>query len=666
MVPAVVSTASDYLPPDALHDFEIECGEHLTSAQEALLLLSSTPDLATVGPPILDTLFRAFHSIKGLSGMVGAASIEQVAHQLEAYLSAARKGDLPLGEQGVELLFEGVTHLEVACAHFVAGEPAPSAGTLLSGLATLQRAVEPPATVRQEASPAQPGPASQREAERTDRLRSAIARGVHVWNVEFRPSAELAARGINIGSVRQTLGSSGEILSAEPVATPGGIEFRFLVTTTSPGAPASWSETGVIASPYQAPELLTMEAAPLPAKPRAASLVRVELSRLDDLLRSVTDLVISRGRLQGSLERAARHLPAIERRELQETAEAIEQQLRQLREEIMRVRMVPVRDLFTRVRLVVRDLTRQSGKQIELVFAGENTEVDKLLVERLADPLLHLIRNAVSHGIETPAERLAAGKRPEGTIKVRATADGPFVRLEVSDDGRGVQIERVATHAKSRGLIPPDQHVDAASVLDLLCQPGFSTRETADRESGRGVGMDIVRLAIESLGGTLSLETLAGQGTRFFCQLPLTLMVADVLVVRSGGRTYAVAQTSVREVIELAPEGLTDSEHHEFLQHRSRVLPLLRLSDLFDMPRSPSPGVGLVAGEGPQAVVLAVDRVVGLEEAVVRALADPLVQVSGITGATDLGDGRPVLILDPAGLARLAKQRRGLTRKSQR
>jgi two-component system chemotaxis sensor kinase CheA len=362
--------------------------------------------------------------------------------------------------------------------------------------------------------------------------------------------------------------------------------------------------------------------------------------------------------MDNGLGRIAGAIPGREWRELEETSRAMERHLRDLREGVMRVRLVPVRDVFARMRFVARDIAREAGREVDLVLTGEATEVDKFVVERLADPLLHLVRNAVSHGLEPPAERVAAGKPARGRIDLRAAAAGGAIVVEVEDDGRGVDPDEVFARARAIGLVPPDTPTDPAAVLDLLCTPGFSTRETADRASGRGVGMDVVRRAVEDLGGELVLHTRPGRGTRFTAHLPLTLAIADALIVVVGGLTYAIPQTAVREIVQVEPGTAVTLENNELLRHRGGVVPLVRLSDLFGTARPAGAFPALVVGDGGQAVALAADRVIGLREVVVYPLADPLVQVPGLSGATELGDGRPVLILDTAGLVRHARTRR--------
>jgi two-component system, chemotaxis family, sensor kinase CheA len=655
---APVSNASDNnLQPGDVTDYAVECDEHLSAARHVLLALEASRDLTCAGREQLDALFRAFHTIKGLSGMVGARSAEDAAHLLESYLGAIRSGDPPLTEYGVDVLLEGVGLLDAAVAAFRGGEPAPDTASLAAHVAAL---LPSPAAQRAAVDAQRPlVPPGALSEEKQARLNAALLRGDRGWRVTFTPTSELAARGVNVAAVRGRLQAAGEVVHAEPSSAPGGVRFHFLLAAPADTDLRGWADDGMQLEPYQPPPGQSVG----PVPPRSAAgiaavnLVRVDLARLDDLMREVGELVLSRARLEAGLARIAVYLPPRERRELEETAQIIERQLRDLREGVMRVRMVPVRDLFARMRLVVRDLTRETGKDVELVVTGEGTEIDKLVVERMADPFLHLVRNAVSHGLEPATERAAAGKPPKGRITLRAATAGGMIVLEVEDDGRGVQVDAVFARARELGLVPRDAPADPAAALDLLCTAGFSTRDQADRGSGRGVGMDVVRLAVEGLGGSLALDSRPGMGCRFTARLPLTLVVADVLTVRVGSQTYAVPQTAVREVVPVESGTTTILENNELVRYHGGVLPLLRLGDVFGLPRPAGAFVALVTGEGAAAIALAADRAVGLREVVVRALADPLVQVPGIGGATELGDGRPILILDPGGLSRLARRR---------
>jgi two-component system chemotaxis sensor kinase CheA len=341
---------------------------------------------------------------------------------------------------------------------------------------------------------------------------------------------------------------------------------------------------------------------------------------------------------------------------VQENAQIIERQLRDLREGVMRVRLVKVGEIFRRMPLAVRDLAREMGKEVRLEIRGQETEIDKFVIERMMDPVLHLVRNAVSHGLETPDQRQAAGKPREGTLTLSAAAVGDSVILEIIDDGRGVDVAAVAARARRAGLLAEDAALDAADVLDVICAPGFSTREETDRASGRGIGMAVVKSTVEDLNGTLSLESTPGGGTRFVIELPVTLSIADALIAHVGDRQFAVPQASVREIIEVAVDAFRAIERHEMVPYRGGSLPVVRLTTHFGLGSAPRTAFHvLVTGAGSDAVGIVVDRVASQQEIVVRSIQDTLARVPGVTGATDLGDGRVVLILDLAALARAAR-----------
>lgn len=611
----------------------------------------------------LDELFRSFHSIKGLSAMVGLSAAEQVAHRLESRLGAIRHGTARLDHRGVEELSKGVERLEHAIGSYRehhrggAERPAPVEP------ADYAEPDEPSTT---EAPPPPSGRPAPSLAELTDDQRAQVTaaaeRGESAWWVTFNPSPALAERGLNVNRVREILKSAGELVFAAPHVRQGGqIAFDFLVLVRSgDGGLALLDAEGLERVAVQLPD--RMANAPVSAistalgqVPPAASVVRVGLERLDDLMRMVGELVNTRARLEENLDCLGRELPSNRLRELEENNSALERQIRDLREGIMRARLVPIRDAFTRMRFVLRDLAREGRTQIELHMAGEETEVDKLIVQRMLDPLLHLVRNAASHGIEPAADRIAAGKPAAGRVELRARSDGQIVSLEVEDDGRGIDAAAVHARAAQLGLVT---RVDPTSsnLLDLLCLPGFSTRATIDRASGRGVGMDVVRRTVEELGGSLNLWTEAGRGTRFTMKLPLTLSIADALVFEVAGQTFALPQSFVLEVIQFEPGGVARFQASEIIEHRGSALPLARLAEVFALPLPASPPRhALIVEQSAGEIGLVVDRLLGIREIVIHPLADPLVRVTGIAGATELGNGRVALILDAAGIARRAE-----------
>jgi two-component system chemotaxis sensor kinase CheA len=609
-----------------MDEFFAECDEHLATIRRLLLdLESSAAGDRPVRPAVLEELFRSFHSIKGISGMVELREAEMLAHHMESYLRVLRQRESRLTDAGVDALVAGVDMLE----RTIAARRDHQAGA--GGL---------PAPADDTAAPSRP-----------------------VWRVTFAPSPGLLARGINVDSVRARLRERGEILQASPRIMSGGIAFEFIVTADLDAATLErWRHDGIVAEPA-ASESLPATALADESERRDNALrvapshvVRVDLTRLDDLMRIIGDLVITRARLEAALERVEGRVPPVEWRGVQEHGQTLDRQLRDLREGVMRVRLVPVGEIFRRMPFVVRDLARDSGKRVRLDLRGQETEIDKFLIERMMDPVLHLVRNAVSHGFELPAERVAAGKPEEGTLTLSAASVGHTVVLEVADDGRGIDAAAVAERARTIGLPMPDGPLNASALLDILCAPGFSTRDETDRASGRGVGMAVVKNTIEELNGSLTLQSTPGEGTRFVIELPLTLSITDALIAHVGDRTFAVPQANVREVIELDPAIIRTIEHHEIAPVRGGTLPILRLSRLFGIPEQRRRALHVfVVGSGADAVGIAVDRVSGQREIVVRSMADQMIKADGIGGATDLGDGRVVLILHLPDLARYAR-----------
>ena len=618
-----------------LDDYYAECDEHLVSIRRSLVTLEDEVDTGAVDRALLDNLFRSFHTLKGISGMVGLDAAEHLAHHLESHLRELREGTLVLSESGFKELVAGVSLLEGVINARRNDQPIPS---IDAAVERLQAVAVSPSSAPLKSEPREPDAASTRR-----------------WQVEFTPTAELAERGVNVNSVRSRLQELGELLQAKPIVKGAGeIAFQFVVATNADQAALKDFEADGLVFEELHEEKKLRESQPV-STIAPASVVRVDLERLDELMRIIGELVISRTRLEDQVADLKRVTPPAVSRSLQETSSTMARQLRDLRESVMRVRMVQIGEIFERMTFVVRDLARENGKKIIVQLSGGETEIDKFLVERMMDPFMHLVRNAVSHGLETVAEREAQGKRSEGVLTLSATTAGERIVIKITDDGRGIDRHRVIERAKDRGLQYDNAASDDHALLDLISTPGFSTRDEADRESGRGVGMDVVKKAIEELGGSISLATKVGAGTTFTIELPLTLAIAEALIVSVNGQRFAVPQSAVREVLEVESASTKVLENNEIITYRGKVLPLLRLARVFEMNYQRGDRFHvLVIGEEANAVGLAVDRILGQREIVVRAIKDPLAQSKGIAGATELGDQRVVLILDIGALRQLA------------
>jgi len=642
-----------------IEEYYAECDEHLATARRVLLGLEGAAG-ARPAPAALHDLHRSLHTLKGLSGMVGDQSAEQVAHALEDAIRGMEHAPSAPDARLVDALFAGIDTLERCVAAHRAGESAPDVTALVRMLG------EAGGGDRRVARPAG-GVAP------VDSLANA-ARDAGLYRFEFVPSAALAARGIGVDAIRARLRALGTLLDARPRVVEGGVAFDFTVAVPADARPDdAWSADGLRWT--RSEPAGTTDAADAAAKSGTAAttpgalaptagatstgVVRVELTRLDDVMRLVGDLVVGRSRLDNALRNAAHTDRAALLDELEETNAAMERQLRQLREAVMRIRLVPVGEVFERLRFAARDAIRESGKQVRLVFHGQTTEIDKVVVDRMLEPLLHLVRNAVSHGIETPEERDRLGKPAEGVLTLRAAASGDRILIVVEDDGAGIDVESVARRARLRGLLGPDEPLEGQRLLEVLCAPGFSTRDEADRTSGRGVGMDVVRAAVHALSGELAMESEPGVGTRFTIELPLTLMILDALLVDVGGQQMAVPQPALREVLRVEASQIVTFENNDVVRYRDGVLPIVSLARLFDFPEVQSAASYLlVVGSEAAPIGLRVDRLIGLREIVVHPVLDPLVAMPGVAGATDLGNGRVSLILDAAGILRLADEAR--------
>ena len=642
------------LDPQLLDDFFAEADEHLVGIRQGLLQLEASVGKAEPDPRIVGELFQNFHSFKGISGMVGLGPAEALAHATEDFLRLMRERKAQVTGRGLEVLTLAAHKLEQVVAAYHSHKPLPGYESLLADL----REQCEQASNSDSAAPA--SRESRGDTELLTRIEEAKARGLLLWKYTFSPTRELDAAGTNVNSVREQLLKLGEILKAVPqVKGKGEIAFEFLIAAReAPSDLQAWEAKGVViqlvepenpASPARAHAAEETEHSPFLAP---SHIVRVDLKQLDDLMRITGEMVIHRSRLDAQLAALNGGRARVDLRGVQEVNGSMARSLRELREAIMRVRLVPVAEIFARMPFLVRDLARQTQKKARLKLTGQDTAVDKYVIERLKDPILHLVRNAFSHGVETPEERAAASKPEEATIELGASTVGDSVILRVKDDGKGINPNAIIQRAKKLGLKIP-KTVDNQSILQILCSPGFSTRDDADRASGRGVGMTVVQATVQELGGNLTLDSEEGRGAQFTIRLPLTLAVADALIITAAGERCAIPQSSVREILHITGAQIQMANGIEVVSYREGVLPVTRLAGLFGLPGAAKPRMYLlVITTDRGSIGLLAEEVLGQREIVVSALRDPLIQVPAISGATELGDGKPVLILDAPALTR--------------
>ncbi|MDY7230006.1 chemotaxis protein CheA [Hyalangium rubrum] len=660
---------------DFLPAYLTEVEELLGAANAHLLALETVIRQGQASPRIARELFRALHTIKGLSAMVDVEPIVSIAHWMEAALRHANQAGGRLAESSIEPLMEGLRAIEQRVRQLADDKPVSAApqGLLerLEGLeATASGAsAKPPPPVSLELEPALAAKLAPGEQEQ---LLAGVTAGRRAVRLDYVPSAERAAQGLTINSVRERLGRLGELVKVVPLAGPttggGNLTFVLLVLTEASDAELLESLGGPPATLRSLASVTPAEplpATPLPldlpvleeeeeepsAEPRRGGVLRVEVARLDDALEKLAALVVNRSKLARAV--AVLTAAGAPTRDLVLVLQENARQLRDLRASILHLRMVRLREVLERMPLLVRGLRRTTGKQVRLELEVGDAELDKAVADRLLPALIHLVRNAVDHAIERPEERRAAGKPEEGVVRLvcHARSSG---RLElcVIDDGRGVNAAAVA--ARAQAPVP----TSSAELLELLCRPGLSTRAAADATSGRGMGMDIVkRVTVDQLGGELHLETKPGVGTTFTLHVPLTITIVDAFVFECAALRYAVAVSAVEEIIEVDPARLVRPPGMAeggvtLVERRGMAIPLIPLERLLrrDTDRS-GPGLkAFIVRQRGAPVAFAVDRLMGQQEIVLRPLEDPLVKVPGVAGATDLGDGQPTLVLDLSAL----------------
>ena len=376
--------------------------------------------------------------------------------------------------------------------------------------------------------------------------------------------------------------------------------------------------------------------------------IKVDFKRLDALLDLVGELVIFKTRLN-QIETGIRETinnKALSK-EFNEGLELMGKTISGLQEGIMRSRMLPVSHVFNKFPRMVRDLSKSQGKDIRLVFEGEDTELDKTVIDELEEPLLHIIRNAIDHGIEVRQERTTKGKPPQGRIKLSASQESNYVTIKVEDDGKGIDYEHVLESAVQKGLVKAEDPFDKESILALIFSPGFSTKQVATDVSGRGIGLDVVNKNISRLNGHIIVESLIGKGTAFTIKLPLSLAIIPALMAEAGEEVYAIPMSAVDESIKVREEDIHVINNHEVIRFRERVMPVVRLDDFFGLERKRMKRFYLVIlGRADKRLAIAVDRLKGQQEIVIKPLDETFGKSFGIAGASILGDGRIVLIAD--------------------
>lgn len=623
-----------------------ESRDHLTAANAALLELERNPRAAEP----LDALFRAVHTLKGMSGVMGYATVGELSHQMEALLALIRSGERILDPDALTLLFDAADALDHAVAASVDGVDVPAEATGI--LARLQ-------AVAADEEERAPGSRESARPHLPDVV-SGTSTDVHV-----RLASDAPLPGARALLVLQRARSIGDVVAVSPEESSfllpsfEGV-FAFRLATSVPDAEV---ERAIRAAGYVDQVSVQLRSAPSQgttgvdgerrgdawdagrANAALQRFVRIDLRRLDAMMNLTGELIIARGRLA---QLAAGYRDA----DLDDTIEQASRLIGELQTNILSSRMVPVWQIFDRFPRVVRDAARDEGKLIDFEIVGREIELDRSLLEQVGDPLVHLLRNAIDHGLEPPAEREAAGKPRTGRLVLSTIRESSAVVIRVTDDGRGVDRDAVLRRAKALGLVDVEREsLSDDELLRMIARPGFSTAERVTTLSGRGVGIDAVATRVRALGGALELRTARGEGTSISLRLPVTLAIIPALLARVGSETYALPLTHIRETLKLSEQVRRTVRGRDVLLLREEVLTLRHLREVVGLPaRDEAGGQVVVLEAAERRTGLVVDQLLGQQEIVVKPFDAVRGAVQCFSGATILTDGLPALIVEVSSL----------------
>jgi two-component system chemotaxis sensor kinase CheA len=690
-----------------------EARSHLDTLEQGLLALEDMIG-QTLDIELLNEMFRGAHSVKGAAGMLGLKTVSALTHQMENLLGAVRAGKHTLTPRGLEVLFESVDALGTLLVELGGGtvgnglDITPTVNALkeiLEGeLSSEAAGTEDPPYAFSPAYMAGMAPKHRALLGRLD------AEGRFLYEVKLDLADCRWGEETLDHAVMEKLYSLGEvlgILSDPPIPPLGSTSEAFQVSGTAlfvtsaesailsillpftpdqiielhapgatpepapvpepaaaPSAPASSAEPAAAVPAAPAPgappsqsaarQVPAAQSAPVKKPAAATQSIRVDVERLDLLMEVVGELVIGNTRLAQlgtELDNRYDREPLVAT--LNETLGQVGRLMSELQLTVMRVRMIPVERVFSKFPRLIRDLAKSLNKEIKLEIFGQDTELDKTVVEELEDPLVHLLRNAADHGVERPEVREGKGKSRLGTIRLGAHREGNHIVISIQDDGGGIDPEKILTKARKMGIATVDGTYSDADALQFIFHPGFSTAEKVTDVSGRGVGMDVVNQNIRKIKGSIQVVSKVGEGSTFIIKLPLTLAITKALLIKAGGDFFAIPLDAVKESIRVANSDIKTVNQREVIQLRDRVVPLFRLTHAFGMrpePRASRYSPVVIVGSDSKQIGLVVDSLEGEQDVVIKSMGDYLGEIRGVAGATILGDGRVALILDIATL----------------
>lgn len=659
-------------------EFLAEAQELVEALSRDLLLVDEAHHRGErIEPALINEIFRSVHTLKGIAGMFGYKHVGTVAHVLEDLLDDLRLSRLPVNQELLDVLFDSVERFQRLLSLEDPQSPheEPGVQQYVDAIRSLgaQEAEDSGDPVEKYAiDPEVLGVLTEYEEHR---LRACIREGMQLYRL--RASFDLVSIDDSIEALRENTREEAEIITYLPSMEGGNEDTIELVVLLAAKVPEErlrsrfeprygaidpiGERTNLATLPPRATSIPVLSMGPPTDENGQASLrsvadsVRVDIRKLDHLMNVVGELALVRSAVSRLVDTFKNDLTYRQSMmDLDRIGRGFERQLSELRTGILDVRMVPLGQVFNKLARIVRQAARENDKQVRLVVTGASTEVDKLIVEELTDPLMHLVRNAIDHGIEGPDKRERVHKRPEGTLALNAYQKGSNVVIEVEDDGGGMDAHTIRDKAVERGLVTfaAGEEMSRQDMLNLVFLPGFSTRSEVTDMSGRGVGMDVVKTNILRLGGMVSIESERGTGTKITVTLPITLAIIRALIVTVASRTFALPITAVREAIPYVPEEVRTIQGREVITLRGETLAICDLARLFGFRTAPSRDAQfvVVGSMGNRELGFVVDELLGQEDVIIKALGQSLSSVRGFAGATDLGDQKVALVLDAPAL----------------
>ncbi|MEE8328702.1 MAG: chemotaxis protein CheA [Thermodesulfovibrionia bacterium] len=632
-------------------DFIVEAEDIISTANNGLLELQDA-----FNPDTLNSVFRAVHTLKGLSGLFGFQGITDLSHNLESVLDDLRLDKIKFTDNTLAFIFRNMDILKNLVARVSEDKEIDDVSDAIKDIESFRVSAKSESRdLNLEDLGISPSILKVLSEYEGHRLKSNIKDGKGIYSIKAVFSLTDFATGLE--ALSSKMKESGEIMATLPNSEgvpDGSIGFNLLFGSSSKiDDIRSKAAPAVIEEIYDSKKF-EPETKPSVSKTQEVSLkstsntIRVDIGKLDKILNTVGELVMAKGalvRIGAELAENMAYHPLTA--DVYKIAQTLERKLAELQDQILELRMVPFSQIFMRLSQVIKRHIREVGKKIELELYGEDTEIDKLLAEEIIDPLVHIIRNAIDHGIEQSDKRISLGKQESGRITLKAFSKGSNVMVTAQDDGAGIDLDKILRNAIERKMIPEDQVLNPKEIIDLIFIPGLSTKEVVNEVSGRGMGMDIVKEKITSLGGFVDVESEIGKGTKFILTLPITLAIIKALIVDVENEQFAIPITSILETLSVRPEKIQTIEGREVIELRGEMLSLLNVADVFLLEKKPKDEYFVVVvSVGGKRLGLLIDNLTEQTEIVVKPLGDHLKNIRGFAGAAEIGRHKIVLVLD--------------------